>query len=509
MNAREKSVGLIGAKSTTGAIWIGARMITMLAINFVTMAVLARLLDLYTFGLIAIANTAMNFFGSIASNGANQFIVFDHEDNFQNRAKAAFWLNLLFGILAVIIGFLIAEPASQFFDEPEFQHVFQIMILRFPLEAMTRIYDAISHKKLLFRNIQIRDTLIQLVAGAISISMAFAGYGVWSLVLPLVILSPFQLFFAVIGSEWRPGWKLGIPHWPRILNYTKSIVGSIVNTFILSHGDTILVGKMLGTALLGVYNLSWQISNLVSKTIVNGGNQLFFPMLAAVGENKNQLHTMLINLLQILSAITFPLLICLFVLADDVIYTIYGDRWGEAVIPLKILIIYAIRYSIGSPLGAILKVLGRPDLIFKLTFYAIPVYLGGVWVGCNYGITGVAIGVTFTRTMVGLISFIIVAKQLEVTTGSLIKPLKSGFFAAFTMGLGLHFIKLNLAGLFELGSPIRLSLLIGAGFLIYFIVIRFIFCSVALIHADLASRVCGQKAGLLRKILLKKNSGLV
>ena len=48
------------------------------------------------------------------------------------------------------------------------------------------------------------------------IEMALAGFGVWSLVIPAVLLSPVQSLIAAMGTGWRPGWDMGFRHWPRI-----------------------------------------------------------------------------------------------------------------------------------------------------------------------------------------------------------------------------------------------------------------------------------------------------
>ena len=504
MKPDEESAQSIGVAGAKGVVWIGGRIVAIQVINFATIAVLARQLDIHAFGVVALANVALNLLEAIASNGVNQFIIFDREDNFQNRAKAAFWLNVLFGILAVTIGFMVAGPAARFFDEPEFQYVFQLMILRFPLEAMTRIFDAISHKELQFRNIEIRDTAIQFVSGGCSIAMALTGYGVWSIVVPMVLLSPIQVLVAAMGTRWRPGWNPGFQHWPRILRYARNIVGSSLTSLILIHGDTILVGKILGASLLGVYNLSWQVSNLVSRTIVNGGNKLFFPMLAAVGKQDGKMPNVLRGLLRTLSCITFPALVGLFVVADDFILTVYGEKWSAAVLPLRILLVYAIRYSIGSPLGPVLKALGRPDLIFRTGLFAVPFYLTAVWYGCSYGIVGVAVGVTLVRTVVGSVLFVVVARQLEVSTSSILAPVRSSILAAVSMGGVLYAIKLSLVGVLEVGGVAQLLVLVAGGVVIYLIGIRYVFRSVACDYAELATRFLGKKAIYAHYILNSK-----
>ena len=481
-----------------GALWIYGRVAAVQILNLATIVVLARQLELDAFGIVALANVALSFFSALASEGVNQFIIFDQKEDHQARARAAFWLNVVLGILTLSIGFLAAAPLARFFNEPQFQYIFQLMILRFPLEAITRTFDAISHKNLNFRNTEIRDTVLQLFSGISSIGMALSGYGVWSLVVPAVLVSTVQPLLAAMATRWRPGWDLGFRHWLRIIKYSGNIFGGSLTSLIMIHGDTIVVGKILGTTLLGVYNLSWQTSNLISRLIVNGGNKLFFPMLSSVSEDRERMVDILRRLLRILSSITFPALIGLFVVADEFILAIYGDKWIAAVIPLQILIIYAIRFSIGSPLWPVLKALGRPDLLFKLGICTLPFYLCSIVIGCNYGLVGVAAGVTLVRTAAGGVSFVLVARQLKVATASILVPVIPSFFAAVTMGLLLSVVKCTLAGL---EGVIELSVLIAAGIIIYFLVIRYFFRGVARDYAEISTRLLGKWAIYIHRLL--------
>lgn len=497
----EEAQKSVGNRAAQGAVWIYGRMVAVQIIHLAAIAVLARQLDIEDFGVVALANIALMLVAVLAGQGVNQFIIYDRDEGFEKRASAAFWLNIFIGLAALGLGYLTAPGLAEIFGDERLGSILLVLLLRFPMEAVTRVFDAVRNKKLQFKSIEIRDTVIELGIALGSIGMALAGYGVWSLVIPAIVLAPVQAAVAAWTTRWWPGWRPHFDQWPRVMKYVSSIIGSSMTSFIITHGDALLIGRMMGSGMLGIYNLAWQTGNLVSKNIVNIGSKLFFPMLAAVADDRERLVDALRRLLRILSAITFPALIGLFVVADDFIIVIYGEKWESAILPLRILIIYAIRFSVGSPLGPVLKAIGRPDLIFKLGLVTVPCYLAAIVYGSDHGIVGVAIGVTVVRTFFGGTTFWIVARQLGVTTWKLISPMLSSLAAASLMGVAVYGAKTGWTAMSDGYGVGRLVALVGLGMMVYLLFIRHLFRDVSREFANFLQRLLGPRAVYFNRVL--------
>ncbi|MBN48738.1 MAG: hypothetical protein CMN85_04295 [Spongiibacteraceae bacterium] len=488
-------------KAAKGSVWVYGRTVAVQLLNFAAIVVLARELDVADFGIVALASVAISFISTIASQGVNQYIIYDSAEGHGERSKAAFWLNLTISLVALGCGFLLAPQMGEFFGEPELPLLIMALLLRLPFDACTHISDAVLHKQLRFRSIAIRDTILQAAAALLSIYMATSGYGVWSLIVPSLLMAPLQTLVAYVVSGWRPGWNPGLQFWPRIWAFSSHVMGSTFTTFLISEGDTIVVGKLIGSAQLGIYNMAWRTSNLVSRNIVNVANALFLPLLSAASSNRDQLIVILLRILKLISAITFPALIALFVLADDFINVVYGEKWDEAVLPLRVLILYAIRYSVGSPLGPALKALGRPDLIFKLGLATVPVYFIAVWMGSFYGIVGVAVGVTVVRTVVGYVTFKLVADLLRVSISQLMLPLRSSLYAALLMGGVLSASGIALDNFMPGYSVEKLFLMIVIGFIVYMALIRSVFTDIASELSIVSQKILGSRSHIVDRML--------
>jgi O-antigen/teichoic acid export membrane protein len=415
------------AKLLTGSTWALYKIIAVQFINFGAIAILSRQLEPADFGLVALANVAQRFFNVISAQGINEFIIYDNSANLKEKLNAAFWLNLIFSFCSTLIGIAAIPWIANFYEEPLLASILLVLFLRFPIDVISKLPDAILHKSLEFKSIEIRDTILQLTAAILSVSMALTGYGVWSLVLPSLIAAPIRLIIAFRVVKWRPSLNLYTKHWKEILKYSSTIIGSTLTNFVISQGDTLLVGRLLGSVQLGLYNLSWTASNLISKTLVTLTNKMALPAFAAQKGNVDAIFKALTKVLFAIASISFPVLIWMFVIADYVVLTLYGDKWVDSILPFQILLIYAIRYSVGAPIGSVFKAMGRPDLNFKLGLFIIPFYILSIWIGSNYGIVGVATGVTFVRTLFGLLSFWLGARILKKPLVLMMKPLRMPF----------------------------------------------------------------------------------
>ena len=466
-------------KIIDGAGWGLFKIISVQLINFTAIAILSRVLDISDFGLVALANSALIFFNIFSNQGINQFLIYGNSNHYYEKVNAAFWLNLFISMSLVIIAILLIPWINILLNEPLLADILLVLFLRLPFDVISKLPDAILHKNLRFKEIEVRDTILQFAAASGSVLMALYGFGVWSLIIPSIIAVPIKIIISFSLISWRPKLKLYYSHWKEIVNYSKHIIGSSLANYILTQGDTLMVGSTFGSVSLGVYNLAWQSSNLFTRTIVRLINKIAFPSFSAFKGDINLIKINLNKVLFSISILSFPVLMWMIVSAEYIILTIYGDKWEDAILPFQILLVYAIRYSVGAPIGSVFKSLGRPDLNLKLGLFIIPFYLFGICIGSFYNIIGVAFAVTFVRTAFGLVSFFIVGNLLNTSFFLIIKQLKTPFISSLIMSLScLLFNELVLKHFFNLSSLNSLLIIGFVGFIFYIILVKYIFTDI-------------------------------
>jgi PST family polysaccharide transporter len=181
-----------------------------------------------------------------------------------------------------------------------------------------------------------------------------------------------------------------------------------------------------------------------------------------------------------LAIMSFPLLIGLFVLADEFVLTLYGEKWLGCVLPMRILIVFALRRAVGAPVTSIYDVMGRPDIGMKLAVLFIPFYLGSIWVGSLWGIVGVAAAVSIVRTLHGFLQFEVAARLLRESLIDLLKPLVPALTSSLAMGAIVYAAKVGLSSVAHIPAAASLAILVGVGAVTYLVLLRTAYRELAL-----------------------------
>lgn len=464
----------LGNQVVRSGAWIYGRNLVTSLINLGVMAILARQLTPADFGLVALASVLLRFVVILAEGGISEYIISDNRDGRENRVQAAFWMNLVLSSAVILAGLLVLPWITRFYAEPDLRLILILLGVRYLISQFTLTPYALVKKELRFNQLVIVDSTIEIASSVLSVILVLTGWGVLSLVIPGVLLAPLRAGWFMYIARWFPKLPLRTSEWGGIFRFSANVtVGSLATT-VGAEGDTLVIGKVLGSQSLGLYNIAWVSANMIQRNLISPVSSVALPAYASLTQDIERMKLAFHRMLRLLSAISFPLLVGLFVVADLFILTIYGPQWGASITPLRILLVYALRYAIGSPANAIFYAVRRPDLPMKFGLAFIPFYLVCILAGSVYGIVGVAIGVTLARTLFGLIQLAASACLAGSRLGEALRQTAPAWLAACCMGLGVALVRVILAQL-ALPALFELLLLVVVGGMIYLALLVLVF----------------------------------
>ena len=275
-------------------LWIYIREFSIISVKVIVLAILSRTVEISDFGLLAIANIFIRFFSVICHKTIDSYVIFVREkEDFQEKISSAYWLDILLGISCFLIFLLLIPFYVKAYDSvvvyKKLEFVLIILGLQIPLESLYRIPDATLIKNFKLKQLEIRNTLIRLFTSLISIIMALKGYGIWSLIVPVVSTSALNVFFSYLLNSWRPKLYLNFRFISEIIKYSISIIGTNITNIFINEGDTLIIGKFLGTESLGIYNFSWQTSTIIKRLLSGGVSGLSLPILSKSNDDQKKL----------------------------------------------------------------------------------------------------------------------------------------------------------------------------------------------------------------------------
>ncbi len=380
----------VGKKAADGFIQLILRNALGRVMGLLAMVFLARELNPYDFGLVSITQVLLGAISVFGTTGITEFLLAYRNQDAEEIYKSAFWFTFL---IAVAVGMvvLIALPfwADSYHDD-RILSLGAIIVGIFLINQLSSIAKSWLSKKLQFKKqVKIQAPFIIIVA-LTKIGAVFLGLGVYSLVLPTLIFAPIEAILLFIVSGLKPGFKLYYQRWIEIFRFSKHLIGSAILGLFTDHGDKFILSKWLGLEALGVYNLAYQLANLISLNVVSITNNILSAALPQYAHDKNLLYQKYMDFLSMMAFFLFPVLLLLAVNASAVIYLVYGPQWNSAALPLVILIIYALFRTITSSYGSIMNTLHLPNEALKLNVWYTPAHLIGSVGGASIGVPALA-----------------------------------------------------------------------------------------------------------------------
>ncbi len=360
-NSGKNSDKSLSHRVVIGGFWVFSLRITQQLFNFIRLVILARILSPNDFGLMGIALLTMATLDTFSQTGFQQALIQKKED-IKPYLDSAWTVLILRGFILFAILFFIAPYAATFFNAPEAKPIIQVIGLAVLLEAFTNIGVIYFQKDLEFNRQFIYQFAGTLADFAVAISTALILRSVWALVFGLLAGNFARFVVSYFIHPYKPHLSLDLGKAKELFGFGKWILGSSVLIFLLTQGDDVFVGKLLGATALGLYQMAYKISNMPATEITHVISQVTFPAYSKLQDNIPKLREAYLKVLQITAFLSFPIAGLIFVLAPDFTKIFLGEKWMPMVPAMQILCIYGTLRFLAATGGPLILARGKPHI---------------------------------------------------------------------------------------------------------------------------------------------------
>ncbi|MGM0933373.1 MAG: lipopolysaccharide biosynthesis protein [Bacteroidota bacterium] len=385
-------------QAIAGLAWTFTQQFGNQLIGFVVSMVLARILLPEEFGLIGMIAIFLAVGKSLLDAGLTQSLIRSHDLD-QEDYSTVFFFNLAASILIYVVIYLSAPLIANFYDQQILINIIRLFCITFIITAFSSVQLARLTKKMDFKTQTLIALPSNIVGGIVGITMAYMGYGVWSLVwssLVSAFLGSIQLW---IYSKWMPSLVFNIEKFKDHFNYGyKLTLSGLLNT-IFNNIYLIIIGKFFSPAQVGFYTRAETMKQLPVTNISSALNKVTFPLFASIQDDDARLKRVYKQLMQMVVFIIAPVLIFLGVLAEPTFRFLFTEKWLPAVPYFQILCVTGILYPIHAYNLNILKVKGRSDLFLKLEVIKKIIIVITIVFAIQFGIMALLFGQIFTSIM--------------------------------------------------------------------------------------------------------------
>jgi teichuronic acid exporter len=376
--------------------WLGLSGAVIRITRLLTTIVLARFLTSYDYGLAAIVLTTNEFVRIFIRNGIGIRLIQAKEENIENLAQSAYWLNwvLAFGLFAIQC--LVAVVVAWFYRDRQLILPICAMGVGLLMIPLASVQASLIQRENRFKIIAFVETIQFSTDNILSLIFAIAGWGMWAIVLPKIIVPPIWVYIILKNHPWRSNGKFVQKNWGELLSFGKNILGVELLNTLRSNLDYLIVGKFLSIEALGIYYFAFNAGLGISLGIIGSIKSALLPHLCAVRTNFTQFKTRYISSLKTIALVIIPLVLLQSSLAPFYVPLVFGEKWIPAIPVLILICLSAIPRPFADSASQLLLAIDKPriDLIWNLLFtglFAIGLLISVRWQ--SFGVAAAVLGI--------------------------------------------------------------------------------------------------------------------
>ena len=413
----------LSTKVVKSGLWVFALRILNRGLGFIRTIILARLLAPEDFGILGIAMLSISTLETFSHTGFHTTLI-QKKDNIESYLNTAWTVSALRGTMLFVILFFSAPMIARFFNSSAATSVIRVIALFTLFSGLQNISILFFQKELEFHKQFIYEFAATLANLIVAIPLAFLLRNVWALVWGGLASSVVRLILSYTLHPYRPLIQLNRQKLKELWHFGKWVLGSTILVFLVTQGDDIFVGKVLGLTALGLYQLSYTLSNLPATEITHVVSRVTFPAYSKLQDDLPRVRSAYLKVLQFISFLSFPLAGAIFIFLPDFVSIFLGDKWTPMVPAAQVLVMAGLLRSIAATTGPIFNALGKPKIDTNWQIIRFLVLLTLIYpLTLQWNILGTSIAV-FISILAATIGFTAkTIKLIKFDVSSLVRPI--------------------------------------------------------------------------------------
>ena len=372
----------------SGFAWQGGTKLVVQLTSWAATLFVARIIAPSDYGIVAAAGVSVELIVLVTDMGLAQGLIQKAQTSTQEE-DGVFYVSLALGIAGYLLLYLAAPMIAGFYRMPVLSELLRLIGLGIVLGSLKTVPLAIAMRRMNFRYRSLVEMGASLAMTLTVVALALTGFGVWSLAWgPVVLHAVMAVGFLPLLGRWpKPVFSIGDVM--TTIGFGIKFMGSTLLYYGWSRADVMVIGKMLGERLLGYYSMAFQLAVLPLDKIATIFNQVMFPALSRLQEDRLESSALFLQMHRYLLLISFPLLFGLAVVAEEAILLLLTAKWLP-IVPLfrALCLVSSLRLS-ATLMPPVLYARGKPELVLRYNALALLGLPVAFLLGARFGLGGV------------------------------------------------------------------------------------------------------------------------
>lgn len=316
----------------------------MVAIQIILEIILARLLKPVDYGVLGMIMVVVAFANVFIDGGISSALI-HYQDRNKYDYAVIFYSSLGIGLFSYALIYTGAPFLSKFYNN-DLTFYIRIIALSIIFNSIGVLYRAKLSIRMDFKTQTLFSLISVVISGIAAVGLAYFDYGVWALIIQLIIYSVLINTFLVLSDRKIPPFVFKKHSVRRIFNFgSKIFVSSILHALYI-NAFPLLLGKFYNSKTVGLYTKSNQISTLPAGMFSATFQRVIYPYFVTFQNDKKRIFDLNLRFVKIYSLIVFPLVVWIFYFAHPIVVFLFSHEWEEMVMPFRFLLLSSALFPI-------------------------------------------------------------------------------------------------------------------------------------------------------------------
>lgn len=421
----------IKAKVISGLKWEATAKLAGQLVTWGFTILVMRLLEPKDYGLMAMAMLFVSFLHLFKEMGMGAAIV-QKKDIDAEILRRIFGAAIILNSTLFLLLFLSSPIIADFFGESRLTNLIRILSIQFLIIPFEIIPYSLLLKKMQYRGKSLVELGAAVSGGSTALLFAYLGFGIWALVAGTILQTLVRVAGLNVISPYLEKPCFSLKGLRNVLSFGGLVTIEQTLWFLYSQADVFIIGKLLGSKLLGFYSVSMHLASLPMQKINSVLNQVAFPAFSHIQGNQELVTNYLAKSLRLVNMFSFPVFFGIAVIAEEAVLVLLGEKWRAAILPMTILsVIMPIRMA-SNLFPTVARGVGRPDINVINLIIASVIMPAAFVIGSHWGLLGVSLAWLIAYPVV----FCIEVQRTKTVTnigiknvaGTMLKPATASLF---------------------------------------------------------------------------------
>lgn len=361
----------------SGTFWTASENVIFTILGVIQLAITSRVLSSEDFGVYAIA-TFFSGLGTIAFSMGLGPALIQKKGNIEEYLDTAWSANLLVALIATILLEVLISPICNLYYHnssailPSMVIMLSVLFSAGMNPAIVCYQRDIKLKKYFYLRV-----FPKLLSFVLIIVCVYLLKSYWGLIIALLSEYLFRMVYSFFIYPHKVRFKIDASKFKELYSFGGWLQLKNVFSWFAGNIDVAIVGNILGTHQLGIYNRAQTISSY-PRTFVNGViDNVAFPLYSKISDDKTRVNAILIQVQNIILLLLSLMGIAVILYAEPLVELVLGPNWGEMVDPFRIIFTAYLFQTLLFSFNPVLRAFGftRQEFVFYVIKMAVMIAL--------------------------------------------------------------------------------------------------------------------------------------